>query len=66
MCLSQLELINLCLPKMMPPGQGGPGVLTGVDWHLDLVLGDSNLSRTHDSTAIFNFTVEHPDKVTKQ
>lgn len=38
-------------------------MLTGVDWHLDLVLGDSNLSRTHDSTAIFNFTVEDPHKV---
>ena len=43
--------------------QGGPGVLSDVDWHLNLTMGESSLSRMNESSAIFDFTVDNLDNV---
>jgi len=45
--------------------QGGPKVLTEVDWHLQLVMGESILSRGRDTTAIFDMTLARPDVTTE-
>jgi hypothetical protein len=41
--------------------QGGPDVLTNVEWHLNLMMGQSSLTRMKDTTAVFELVLAKPE-----
>lgn len=43
--------------------QGAPKVLDGVEWNMQVVMGESQLREAKDTAALFDFTLAEPDVV---
>ena len=48
--------------KLKEASLGGPKVLAATDWHMHLMMSEAGLARLKDPSAVFELTLERPDK----